>query len=68
MVAHMAACHTLFFIYEDKVHILLVLKLFFILDFVVEDLPCCSTCGSFRPFASVIVTLGFEPVEGDLKA
>ena len=67
MVAHIAACHTLFFINEDIVHILLMLKLFFTLNFEAEDLPCGSPCGSFTPFAPTKITLRLKPVQGDFK-
>ena len=71
MVANKAACRTLsnvvFFIYEDMVRILLMLKVLLTQDFKVEDLFCCASPGSEPSlfFSNNLFSLGFEPVQDD---
>ena len=66
MVAHKAACHTLFNVYfktyEDKVQILLTLTVLFTQDSEVEDLFCGASPGSEPSlfFSNNLFSLGFE--------
>ena len=71
MVARKAACRTLsnvfFEIYADMVQILLMLKVLFTHDSMVEDLFCGASSGSEPSlfFSNNLFSLGFGPVQDD---
>ena len=74
MVAHKAACHTIYVecfseIYEEMVQILLILKLLFTQDSEVEDVFCGASPGSEPSmfFSNNPFSLGFEPVQDDFQ-
>ena len=66
MLAHTLS-NAFFKIYEDMVHILLMLKVLLIEDSAVEDLFCGASPGSEPSlfFSNNLFSLGFEPVQDD---